>query len=67
MGWRARQLDNLYIQLAQQFPEDFTYLGYPVVTDPALLAADGYHPGQKGYRYIAESLADKVGPAKRPS
>lgn len=66
MGWRARQLDNLYIQLAQQFPEDFTYLDYPVVTDPALLAADGYHPGQRGYQYIAEALADKVGPAKRP-
>ncbi|GBO85043.1 GDSL family lipase [Marinobacter adhaerens] len=60
MGWRARQLDNLYISLARQFPEDFRYLNYPVVTDPELLARDGYHPGHKGYRYIAEALADRV-------
>ncbi|WP_267283705.1 hypothetical protein [Marinobacter antarcticus] len=29
----------------------------PVVTDTALLASDGYHPGESGYRYIAEALA----------
>jgi len=66
MGWRARQLDNLYIRLARQFPEDFRYVNYPVVTDPELLARDGYHPGQKGYRYIAEALADRVSPTNRP-
>lgn len=60
MGWRARQLDNLYIRLTRQHPKDFHYLNYPVVTDPELLASDGYHPGQKGYRYIAEALADKA-------
>ena len=65
MGWRARQLDNLYIRLARQFPEDFRYVNYPVVTDPELLARDGYHPGQKGYRYIAEALADRVSPTNR--
>jgi lysophospholipase L1-like esterase len=65
MGWRARQLDNLYIRLARQFPEDFRYVNYPVVTDPELLAKDGYHPGQKGYRYIAEALADRVSPTNR--
>ena len=66
MGWRARQLDNLYIRLARQFPEDFRYVNYPVVTDPELLARDGYHPGQKGYRYIAEALAERVSPTYRP-
>lgn len=66
MGWRARQLDNLYIRLARQFPEDFRYVNYPVVTDPELLARDGFHPGQKGYRYIAEALADRVSPTNRP-
>ncbi|MGB1838427.1 MAG: SGNH/GDSL hydrolase family protein [Marinobacter adhaerens] len=66
MGWRAQQLDNLYIQLARQLPEDFRYVNYPVVTDPELLARDGYHPGQKGYRYIAEALADRVSPTNRP-
>ncbi|SNB57022.1 Lysophospholipase L1 [Marinobacter sp. es.042] len=65
MGWRARQLDNLYIRLARQFPEDFRYVNYPVVTDPELLARDGYHPGQKGYRYIAEALAYRVSPTNR--
>ncbi|MCR9189420.1 MAG: SGNH/GDSL hydrolase family protein [Alteromonadaceae bacterium] len=65
MGWRARQLDNLYIQLARQLPEDFRYVNYPVVTDPELLARDGYHPGQKGYRYIAEALAGRVSPTNR--
>jgi lysophospholipase L1-like esterase len=58
VGWRARQLDNLYIRLARQFPQDFRYVNYPVVTDPELLASDGYHPGQRGYQYIAEALAD---------
>jgi lysophospholipase L1-like esterase len=58
VGWRARQLDNLYIRLARQFPRDFRYVNYPVVTDPELLASDGYHPGKRGYQYIAEALAD---------
>ncbi len=62
VGWRARQLDNLYIRVARRFPEDFSYVNYPVVTDPELLASDGYHPGKKGYRYIAEALADKAIP-----
>lgn len=66
MGWRARQLDNVYRHLAQQFPQDFRHVNYPVVTDPALLASDGYHPGHKGYRYIAEALADKVSPSEQP-
>jgi len=60
MGWRARQLDNLYIRLARRFPEDFTYVNYPVVTDPELLASDGYHPGERGYQYIAQALASRV-------
>lgn len=60
IGWRARQLDKLYIRLAWQSPEDFRYGNYPVITDPELLANDGYHPGQKGYQYIAEALADKA-------
>lgn len=57
MGWRARQLDTVYARLARQMPEDFIHLQYPLVTDPQLLAADGYHPGQRGYLKIAEALA----------
>lgn len=57
MGWRARQLDRLYQGLANQFPEKFRYLTYPTITDGSLLASDGYHPSEKGYRAIAEALA----------
>lgn len=56
LGWRARQLDNIYARLARQRPDDFIHLQYPLITDPQLLAADGYHPGQKGYQQIAEAL-----------
>jgi lysophospholipase L1-like esterase len=57
MGWRARQLDEVYARLARQMPGDFIHLQYPLITDPQLLAADGYHPGQQGYQQIAETLA----------
>lgn len=58
MGWRARLLDEIYLRLAKQAPDDFTYLSYPAVTDTTLLARDGYHPGDKGYRIIAEALLE---------
>ncbi|MCK7549660.1 SGNH/GDSL hydrolase family protein [Marinobacter koreensis] len=58
MGWRARQLDTVYRQLAKKAPNDFTYRCYPAPTDPTLLARDGYHPGEKGYRAIAAALAE---------
>ncbi|WP_339805053.1 SGNH/GDSL hydrolase family protein [uncultured Marinobacter sp.] len=62
MGWRARQLDRIYQQLAQRAPHDFSYLGYPAVTDTTLLALDGFHPGENGYRMIAEALAEASWP-----
>jgi len=37
-------------------------VNYPVVTDPNLLGSDGYHPGKKGYQYIAEALANNAAP-----
>ncbi|MEQ9547415.1 MAG: SGNH/GDSL hydrolase family protein [Marinobacter sp.] len=57
MGWRARQLNRVYEQLAKQAPEDFRYRSYPAITDASLLARDGYHPSNKGYRAIAEALS----------
>ncbi|BEH13840.1 SGNH/GDSL hydrolase family protein [Marinobacter shengliensis] len=57
IGWRARLLDHLYKTLASETPERFSYAHYPVISDPELLASDGYHPGEKGYRYIAQALA----------
>ena len=60
MGWRARQLDGVYRKLARTQPEAFVHLCYPPVTDSGLLAADGYHPGESGYRLMGETLADLV-------
>ncbi|MFL1452850.1 SGNH/GDSL hydrolase family protein [Marinobacter sp. GN3S48] len=57
IGWRARQLNRVYEQLARQAPGDFQYRGYPAITDASLLASDGYHPSDRGYRAIAEVLA----------
>ncbi len=57
MGWRARQLNRVYEQLARLAPVDFHYWSYPAITDTSLLASDGYHPSDKGYRAIAEVLA----------
>ncbi|AXS84802.1 MULTISPECIES: SGNH/GDSL hydrolase family protein [Marinobacter] len=63
IGWRARQLDSLYRQLARQYPEDFVYRSYPTISDPELLARDGYHPGPRGYQFIAEALAAQASEA----
>lgn len=60
MGWRARQLNRVYEQLARHAPEDFQYLSYPALTDTSLLASDGYHPGERGYRAIAGALAEHI-------
>jgi lysophospholipase L1-like esterase len=57
LGWRARQLDAVQQQLAQERPDDFIYLSYPPMDDPALLAEDGYHPSIKGYQAMATALA----------
>ncbi len=57
LGWRARQLDAIQRRLAAEQPDDFIYLGYPAMTDPTLLAEDGYHPGITGYQAMATALA----------
>ena len=57
LGWRARQLDAIQRKLAAEQPDDFIYLGYPAMTDPTLLAEDGYHPGIMGYQAMATALA----------
>ncbi len=60
MGWRARQLDRLYQELAHQSPDKFRYLSYPTITNTSMLASDGYHPSKKGYGAIAEALSTPV-------
>ncbi len=60
MGWRAHQLDRVYARLARAQPADFVHLRYPTVTDPDMLARDGYHPGVKGYAYIGDVLSEAL-------
>lgn len=60
LGWRARQLDQIYRELAERQPEHFIYQGYPALTASGLLACDGFHPSEQGYQTIAEALAPAV-------
>ncbi len=60
VGWRARQLNRVYEELAEHAPMGFRYLSYPALTDKSLLASDGYHPGENGYQAIAEALAESI-------
>ena len=60
MGWRAMQLDKIYQQLARDAAADFRHLNYPTLTDPDLLASDGYHPSPKGYAFIADAIASSI-------
>lgn len=62
MGWRARQVDQVKRDLAARHPQAFRYLAYPVMTDTALLASDGYHPGPRGYSAMAAAIADQLRP-----
>ena len=54
------QLDRIYQKLARDASADFGYLNYPTVTDPDLLASDGYHPSPKGYAFIADAIASSI-------
>ncbi|SFR64846.1 Lysophospholipase L1 [Marinobacter daqiaonensis] len=58
MGWRARQLNRVYQQLAREAPADFQYRSYGALTDSSLLASDGFHPSDRGYQAIAAALAE---------
>ncbi|MDX1553739.1 MAG: hypothetical protein R3198_14020 [Marinobacter sp.] len=52
----ARQLNRVYEQLAREAPDDFQYRSYSAITDISLLASDGYHPNERGYKAIADGL-----------
>ncbi|MCG2582671.1 MAG: hypothetical protein KA296_17515 [Marinobacter sp.] len=60
MGWRARQLNRVFEQLAREEPDDFQYQSYWAITDISLLASNGYHPNERGYKAIAESLVAEI-------
>ena len=59
LGLRAARLDRTQRSLAARL-ENVHYLSYPAIADPALLAEDGYHPGERGYAYIADRVADTL-------
>ena len=59
LGWRARLLDQQQRDLATA-TNGVTYLGYPPLNDPSLLAHDGYHPSARGYRVMAEALTAQL-------
>jgi len=59
LGLRAARLDRAQRDLAARL-ESVQHLAYPVIADPAYLAEDGYHPGEQGYAYIADRVADTL-------
>lgn len=59
LGARAAQLDRAQQTLAARLP-GVHHLAYPTVANPAYLAEDGYHPGEAGYAYIAEQIAEPL-------
>lgn len=59
LGARAGQLDRAQQTLAARLP-GVHHLAYPAIADPTYLAEDGYHPGEAGYTYIAEQIAEPL-------
>ncbi|MCK0155007.1 SGNH/GDSL hydrolase family protein [Alcanivorax sp. S6407] len=59
LGWRSRLLDLQQQKLAHALP-GLLHLGYPDLDNPALLARDGYHPGELGYQVMAEAIARQI-------
>jgi lysophospholipase L1-like esterase len=60
LGMRARQLDRVLLEWAMAAGEDVHFLPIRFPMAPQLLAADGYHPGEAGYRVWASLLADQL-------
>jgi len=60
LGMRARQLDRVLLEWAMAAGEDVHFLPIRFPMAPQLLAEDGYHPGEEGYRVWASLLADQL-------
>lgn len=60
LGWRARQLDRALLEWCMGAGADVHYLPIRFPPLPELLAEDGYHPGEEGYRRWASLLADQL-------
>lgn len=60
LGWRARLLDGEMRKLSRQHPDRFCHLSYPPLCAPALLAADGFHPSEEGYRCLAAAVSQRL-------
>ncbi|ASK34893.1 GDSL family lipase [Alcanivorax sp. N3-2A] len=59
LGHRAARLDREQQAVAAQL-DGVYHLAYPAVHEPEYLAEDGYHPSEKGYRYIGERVAERL-------
>ncbi|WP_232802228.1 SGNH/GDSL hydrolase family protein [Alloalcanivorax mobilis] len=59
LGHRATRLDREQHTLAARLNGVY-HLAYPAVQEAEYLAEDGYHPSEKGYRYIGERVAARV-------
>lgn len=59
LGHRAARLDREQQVLAQRM-DNVHHLPYAPITGESYLAEDGYHPSEKGYRYIGERVAERL-------
>ncbi|MGR3761491.1 SGNH/GDSL hydrolase family protein [Roseobacteraceae bacterium NS-SX3] len=59
LGRQAARLDNALSGLARSIPE-LRHLPFRLDPDPALAAADGYHPSETAYALWAEILAAEL-------
>lgn len=59
LGHRASRLDREQQALARTMT-GVHHLAYPINNAPDCLAEDGYHPSEKGYRYIGGQVAERL-------
>lgn len=59
LGQQSARLDQVFARLAKARPT-VVHLPFQLPQDPALAAADGYHPSAKAYQLWAEILAQKI-------
>jgi lysophospholipase L1-like esterase len=59
LGRQSARLDSVLAALASELPA-VAHLPFQLPQDPALAAADGYHPSAQAYYFWAEVLAQKI-------
>ncbi|WP_083095817.1 SGNH/GDSL hydrolase family protein [Pseudophaeobacter leonis] len=59
LGRQSARLDNVLAALASEHPA-VAHMPFQLPQDPALAAADGYHPSAQAYRLWALGLGEKI-------